>query len=83
MNLLTDEINEVTRTVMKKLMERKANHNVHVGLDGTVGTRRADCVRNALPVRTLLGTYNHRITHAELRDDLLDRRAHLQLQVAA
>ncbi|OOW99264.1 hypothetical protein Xgly_03465 [Xanthomonas citri pv. glycines] len=83
MNLLTDEVNEVTRAVMKKLMAVKVNHRVHVGLDGNVETRRADCVRNALPVRTLLGTYNHRITHAELRDDLLDRRAQLQLQVAA
>ncbi|QTK37284.1 hypothetical protein [Xanthomonas citri] len=81
--MLTDEINEVTRAVMKKLMAVKVNHRVHVGLDGNVETRRADCVRNAFPVRTLLGTYNHRITHAELRDDLLDRRAQLQLQVAA
>ncbi|KGR44449.1 hypothetical protein [Xanthomonas vasicola] len=83
MNLLTDEINEVTRYLMKKLMAVKVNHKVHVGFDGHVETRRADCVRNALPVRTVIGTYNHRITHAALRDDLLDRREQLQQQVAA
>ncbi|WP_372174385.1 hypothetical protein [Xanthomonas axonopodis] len=83
MNLLTDEINEVTRAVMKKLLAVNVNHKVHVGFDGHVETRRADCVRNALPVRTVMGTYNHRITHAELRDDLLDRREQLQQQVAA
>ncbi|WP_147309411.1 hypothetical protein [Xanthomonas campestris] len=81
--MITDEINEVTRAVMKKLMAVKVNHKVHVGWDGHVDTRRADCVRNALPARTTIGTYNHRITHAELRDDLLDRRAQLQQQVAA
>lgn len=79
MNLLHDDINEVTSAVIRTLMHNKINHCVHVAKDGTVATRRADVIRNALSIDTLIGTYNHHVTHEELKVDLLAELQDLSL----
>jgi hypothetical protein len=85
MNLRDDDLNEVTRSVVRKILKVGGRWRVYVRSSGTVAMVKADSIEDGrtFPPETLVGTYNREATHAAIREDLLARRAEIVPPVAA